>query len=236
MNIVDIIIIILILSFGIVGFKTGFIKQTVFLICTIASFIIAYYLKDYVANFLSYTLPFFKFGGEIEGLTSLNILMYQVIGFCVVFSIVSIVANLLIKVAGLFENILKATIILSIPSKILGFFVGLIEGYVIIFIALFILSQPFVNLKVINNSKLTNKIVNSSPVLSKVVEKTNNAVKDVYHLVKDYTKDNDKDKFNRDSIDIMLDKKIIKVEYVEKLIDKDKLEVKGIDEVLDKYK
>ncbi len=36
-------------------------------------------------------------------------------------------------VTGLVEKILKATVILSIPSKILGIFVGILEMYVYLF-------------------------------------------------------------------------------------------------------
>ena len=155
LGIVDAVIIVLLLFGGVCGFKSGFIKQTVFLIGTILTFIIAYYLKDYLANFLSYNLPFFKFGGAIEGLTSLNIVLYQMIAFLTIQALLGLILGIILKVANFFENVLKATVILSIPSKILGFILGVVEAYVMIFIALFFLSQPAFNITIVKESKLT---------------------------------------------------------------------------------
>lgn len=236
MNIIDAVVIIIILSFMVFGFKNGFFKQAVVLICTVLSFILAYYFKDYLANILSYTLPFFKFSGDFLGLVSLNILIYQMIAFYIMLSIFLAISGLLIKFAKIFERILKATIILSIPSKILGAVVGLIEGYIVSFILLFLLNQPFINLDIINQSKFKDPIVNSSLVLSNVVGKTNDAVTSIYHLIDNYIEDNDKEKFNREAIDIMLDKKIIKVSYVERLIKLNKLNIPKIDKVINKYR
>ena len=48
--------------------------------------------------------------------------------------------------------------------------------------------------------------------------------------------DKDTNKFNRDAIDVMLKHKMVKVDYIEKLIDAGKIKVPGINEVLKKYK
>jgi len=235
MEIIDIIILLVILSFGLTGASNGFFKQTVLTIGTILVFVLSYKLKDYIANFLSYRLPFFNFSGPFEGLTTVNIILYQMISFILVFLVLTSVLVVLLKITGVFEKILKFTVILGIPSKILGFIVGLVEGYVIAFIALFFLNQPAVDLNILDNSKFNEPILTSSPVLSSVVEDTNETVKELYVLVKDYTKDKDAKKFNQNAIDIMLENKIITVEYVETLINKNKLEVTDIGNILDKY-
>lgn len=235
MQIIDIFIILIILSFGATGLKNGFFKQTVLTIGTILVFVLSYKFKDYIANFLSYHLPFFNFAGPFEGLTTINIILYQMVSFILVFLLLTSVLVVLLKVTGVFEKILKFTIVLGIPSKILGFIVGLIEGYVIVFIALFFLSQPAVNIDIINDSELKPVILNSSPVLSNVVKNTNETVKELYVLVKDYAVTENKDSFNENSIDIMLKNKVITVEYVEELIERDKLDI-SINSVLDKYR
>lgn len=235
-GIVDAVIICLVLLFAVTGLKNGFFKQTVLTIGTILVFIVSYYLKDYIANFLSYNLPFFNFSGPFLGLESVNIIMYQMVAFliCVVF--LSAVLVVLLKITKVFEKILTATIILGIPSKILGFIVGLIEGYVIVFIMLFFLSQPAVNISILEESQFMPKIVNSSPVLSNIVSDTSDTIKEMYVLVDEYRKDNNSDKFNKNSIDIMLKNKIISVDYVENLIEKDKIKTKGLEVVLNKYR
>ena len=68
MYLFDIIIIMFLLIFAVVGFKNGFFKQTVKTVGVILIFVFAFYFKDYVADFLSYTLPFIKFKGSIAEL------------------------------------------------------------------------------------------------------------------------------------------------------------------------
>ena len=235
-GIVDAFIIGIILIFGVGGLKNGFFKQTVITIGTILLFVVSYYLKDFVADFLSYNLPFFDFGGDMTGLVSLNIIMYQLIGFILVFVVLSVIFGIIVKITGIFEKILKFTIILGIPSKILGFLLGLVEGYVVVFIALFFLHQPIVDVKVLGESKFMNPILSSSPVLSNVVSDTNDVISEVYVLVDDYLKDKDVHKFNVKSIDTMLKYKVIDVDYMDKLIEKDKINIPGITMVVDKYR
>ena len=77
MEIVDILILLVILSFGLTGASNGFFKQTVLTVGTILVFVLSYKLKDYIANFLSYRFPFFNFSGPFEGLSTVNIILYQ---------------------------------------------------------------------------------------------------------------------------------------------------------------
>lgn len=224
MGIVDILIIIFILSFGILGSKRGFFKQTVTTVGSILVFVLAYYFKDGVANFLTFNLPFFNFKGEILGLTSLNIIMYQLIAFLLMVLIFSGILAVIIKITGIFEKILRLTIVLGIPSKILGFILGLVEGYVITYIILFILMLPILKIDIINNSSFARPILKSSPVISNIVGTTKDTCLSIYDLVNDYSKDKDKDKFNKEAIRIMLSNNMITKSYVEELINKGKLD------------
>lgn len=224
MGIVDILIIIFILSFGVLGSKRGFFKQTVTTVGSILVFVLAYYFKDGVANFLTFNLPFFNFKGEILGLTSLNIIMYQLVAFLLMVLIFSGILAVIIKITGIFEKILRLTIVLGIPSKILGFILGLVEGYVITYIILFILMLPILKIDIINNSSFARPILKSSPVISNIVGTTKDTCLSIYDLVNDYSKDKDKDKFNKEAIRIMLSNNMITKSYVEELINKGKLD------------
>lgn len=224
MGIVDILIIIFILSFGILGSKRGFFKQTVTTVGSILVFVLAYYFKDGVANFLTFNLPFFNFKGEILGLTSLNIIMYQLIAFLLMVLIFSGILAVIIKITGIFEKILRLTIVLGIPSKILGFILGLVEGYVITYIILFILMLPILKIDIIDNASFARPILKSSPVISNIVGTTKDTCLSIYDLVNDYSKDKDKDKFNKEAIRIMLSNNMITKSYVEELINKGKLD------------
>ncbi len=228
MNVVDAIILLLILSFGALGAKRGFFKQTLMTVGTVFIFILAFALKDPVANIISLKLPFWDFKGIASGLTSLNILFYQLIAFLIVLIVLFIVLEILIKIASGIEKLLKWTIVLGIPSKILGFLVGILEGYVIMFIVLFVLSLPFINIKLVNDAKLKPIILNSSPVLTNVVEKTNEAVVDIYKEIDKYD-GKDKTKLNLSIIKLLLKYDIIDKEYLKSLQDAGKFNIAGLD-------
>ncbi len=219
MGFLDILILIVLLSGGIVGAQNGFFKQTVVLIGTIASFILTWVFKDYIANFLSFNLPFFKF----SGLVSLNIFLYQLIAFVLLFCFFIAIVVVLAKMTGIFEKILKMTVVLGIPSKILGFVVGLVEAYVIVFVVLFFVKQPIFDQELVEESKITPVIVNSSPLLSNIVSDMNKSLKEIYIINKDYEDNKDPDVTNKAIIDSLLKHKVISEKYVDKLVKKGKI-------------
>ena len=66
-------------------------------------------------------LPFFNFGGIFKGVTVLNILIYELIAFFVVLAVLFVLLRIFTFFSFMIEKILDLTIILGIPSKILGF-------------------------------------------------------------------------------------------------------------------
>ena len=151
MSVVDIIILIFLALGAVAGFKAGVIKKTVDFIGMFLIVILSFYLKNFVSVFMYENLPFFSFGGLFKGLEVINILLYEVIAFTIVFGLLLLVLRLLLMISGIIERILKATIILSIPSKLLGIVVGAIEMYVYLFIILVIITLPIFNITFINN-------------------------------------------------------------------------------------
>ena len=237
MNILDVVFVLIILTFGVVGLKRGVFKQLVlsvgiFLVC-----IIAWHLKTPISNFLSLHMPFFALSNYSGMVPVLNILFYQTVGFCLVFGALMIIFQVVINATSIFEKVLKATVILAIPSKILGFIVGLIEGYIIVFVIAFFLSQPSIDVDIINNSKLRPQIVNHTFVLSGTVENTYNAMRDIYTLKDKYEKTQEKDyeALSRDSIEVMLKYKIVTPEYLKALKENNRLNIQDIDTVINKY-
>lgn len=237
MNIVDAIIILLVLACGVVGFKRGVLKQLVSTVGFVIVVVVAFYLKNPIAEFLSLNLPFFSFGDAVVNGASFNIILYQLISFILVVIVLESILSILIRVTGIIEKILKFTIILGIPSKILGFIVGIIEGFIIAFLVLFFLRQPGFNLKIFEGSKLTDPILKSTPILSQVAGNFVDTFNDLYELGNDYyEKELDENTLNLNSIDVMLEHKIITPDYVSKLVDANKIKVNGIDSVINKYR
>ena len=150
---VDLIIILVIILCGLIGLKRGFTKELVCFLGFFLVIILSFILKNPVSSFFYEHLPFFKFSGLFKGITSINILLYEVLAFLVVVSILLIILRVIIFATSVFEKLLKLTIILGLPSKILGCIIGLIEGIVWCFIILYIVSLPLFNIKQINNSK-----------------------------------------------------------------------------------
>ena len=236
MNIVDVLIILIILCGAVVGFKRGVFKELVMTVGFLLVFIIAFYLKNPLAEWMSLYLPFFSFGGIVSGVTALNILLYQFIAFIIVFSILMILFNILLTVTGWIEKILKFTIILAIPSKLLGAIVGAIEGYIIAFMVVFLFNQPMLDIGIMNDSKFKDGMLERTPILNKIVEGVEDTITDVYHLIEDNRYNKNENEINKQAINAMLEHKVIDVKYVEKLIDYGKIRIVGIDLVLNQYR
>ncbi len=234
-NIVDIVVVLLIILWGLNGLRRGVIKQGVMTIGTVIMFIIAFFLKNPVAELLSLYLPFFEIEG-ILGSIVINIILYQLIAFLIVVSLLEILLNVLIRASGILEKLLRFTIVLGIPSKILGFILGLLEGFVIAYVALFFLSQPIFKLNLLENSKLTALMLQNIPGLSNVSSGMVDTFTDVYDLQNHYKDSNDSNGYTLDAIQVMLNHKVISVDYLEKLVDRGKVDVKGIDQVINKYR
>ncbi len=238
MNIIDIAIVFLILVMGVIGLKRGFFKQLVMSVGILLIVVIAFLLKDPLASFLSLHLPFFPLS-NVESVSSIfNILFYQFISFILIFGILMIVFNIILWVTNLFEKLLKMTVILAIPSKILGFLLGLVEGYILVFALSFLLTQPALNIDVVQESKLLPMIQSKTPGLSGMMNKTYDSIADIYDLKEIYDEDNEKsyDEFSYKALDIMLENKVVKVDYIEKLDQADKLHIKNAKELIERYK
>lgn len=235
--IVDVIIFLLILSSALLGLKRGFTKE---LVCFLGFFIIiilAFILKNPLSSLMYEYLPFFKFSWIIKGATSLNIILYEIISFFIVLSLLTIIFKVLVFATTIFEKILKITVVLGIPSKILGFVVGILEGIVWSFIILYIINLPFFKTDILKDSKIASSILNKTPILTTMTKDTIKASEEVSKLIDDYkTKNKFDSSFDYKAIDIMLEHKIVKPSSIEKLKEKNKIKVKNIDKLIEKYK
>ena len=236
MNIIDIIIILFLILGAYIGFKQGFTKSLVSFLGILFVAIIAYFLKNPVSEFLMSFCPFFNFGGIIKGVTVLNIAVYEIIAFILVFSILMIALKVLLLATGILETILKFTIILGIPSKILGSIVGIIKHYVIIFFVLYFLSMPnFVDVEFIKNSNYREPILRNTPLLSNVAESTLKVLDEFKGLSDKYTDTENSNEFNLETLDLFLKYKVVTVDTVKKLENNGKIDITGMDRVISKY-
>ena len=224
MNIVDVLIILIIIAGGVSGFKKGFTREFVSFVGIFLVVILSFLLKNPVSSFLYEHLPFFNFGGLFKGITSLNILLYEVIALLIVMSVLIIILKITTMVTKVFETLLKFTIILGIPSKLLGMVVGFVEGFVWVFIGLYILNLPVFNIKEIEESKFKESILQNVPILSSLADDTVKVIEEFTDLKNQYDDTNiDSNEFNLKTLNVFLKYNVITVESVEKLEEKGKL-------------
>lgn len=235
MGILDVIIILLILMFGVVGFKKGIIKESVSLVGIILVFIISYMFKGYIGDWLCKFLPFFEFSGKLEGLVSLNILIYQLVGFFLLFSILYGLYNLIMFFTKILQKIIDITLILTIPSKIAGFFIGLLKGYLIVLVGLLILVIPINSLDIFKDSFLRDLILYKTPIVSSYTKDITSSIKEVRDLV--ILINNEEISLNEANIRLlksMIKYNVVDTHTVEQIIVLDKLDsVKNVENVLD---
>ncbi len=225
-NILDIFIIMMLIMFVIVGFKRGVIKELVSLIGIIIIFILSWSLKNYIGNFLCIIFPFFKFIGPLKDIDSINILVYQGIAFMIVFVILLSLYSISLKISRVIQKIVNMTIILWLPSKILGGIVSLIKGYLIIMIISILLIIPFGNLSIFRESKIMNYMLYETPIISNYTDNFIEPVKQIYDLSNDISNETiTAQEANKRSINIMIKYKITNQSTVNDLIKLKKLNV-----------
>lgn len=228
LNIVDILIILAILLGGLIGLKDGVIKKIVSILGLIAVLVLAFTFKNNLSLFFYDKLPFFNLWGIFKGLQVLNILFYETLAFLLIASLLMLAYKLLLFISKLLEKILKATVILAVPSKLLGLLVGLIEYYILVYIALFIFTLPIFNIEEITESKIAVFIIENTPILSKYTSKTFEIYDEVYTLI-EKREDKTNEELNEEAMILMLEYDIITKETAINLIDKGKVDVNNKD-------
>lgn len=237
MNVVDILIVIFLIFGVLLGFKRGFTKELVKALGFIVVVVLSYLLKNPLSVILYEHLPFFNIG-ILKGVEVLNILVYEIVAFLICVVVFSIALKLLLLATTVFEKILNTTVILGIPSKILGGIIGLLHHFVIAFVVLYILSLTCFDVNVINESQLKDKIINNTPLLSDVIDGSINVINEFVSLKNKY-EDNTISEydFNYQAIDLFLKYDLVKPESIEKLIEKGKIKsFENYEELLNKYK
>ena len=223
MNYVDLIILGLILMGAFVGF--------------IVCIVIAFLMKNPLSAFLYEHLPFFSIGGIFKGIVAINILVYEVLSFFIVLSMLLIILSILKFVTKIFEKILKMTIILGIPSKILGAILGGAKWVVISYAVLFIMALPVFNTNYLKESVICKGVLRYTPILSTIANKSLDVFNEFNDLKNKYKTEKDTNKFNLESLDLLLKYDIIDIDVADSLYEKGKFKtIKNVEIVLDKYR
>lgn len=224
MNVADILILIALALGAVAGFKAGVIKKIADFLGMFIIIILAFYLKNDLSVIMYENLPFFNFGGFIKGIEAVNVLIYEVLAFFIVFIALLFVLKVILLVTGIIEKILKATVILSIPSKLLGILVGAIEMYVYVFLILVILTLPIFKLPYVRESQIGNFMLNNTPILSGISEEMIDIYGNVYKIINEKdTKTNEQ--LNEEVLTLLIDKQVLSKDSAKKLVEQNKIHI-----------
>ena len=225
MSIVDLIILAIIIAYAVKGFVFGIIKEGVSFIGGILVFVAAFYLKNPVSVFMYKHFPFFNLGGALKGISVLNVVIYELIAFLLVASVLAIILYLLVKISNILNKILKLTIILDKPSKMLGMVLGVVEGVVIAFVLVFSMFLFNKTRKYMEDSKISPILLNEMPVLTKYTKSIYKSVDEIIEISEKYEKSKDREKANKEALDVLLKYKVIDKDNAEYLIETEKIDI-----------
>lgn len=236
MALVDLLILTIIIIYVARGFANGAIKELVSFIGGLVVIVIAYFLKNPLSVYLYKHLPFFEFDGIMSGVSVINIIIYEILSFLIVVAVLFIVYRVIISITNLIETILKMTVILAIPSKIIGIVVGFVEGVIVTFIILFMLLQFTYTKKYVDESKYGHIILTSTPILSNITKSVYDSLVEIHKVAEKYKDSTDRNAVNLEAFDIILKYKLIDIENATSLVESGKLKLEGAQAVIDKYK
>jgi len=217
------------------GWKRGFLTEFCSFVGLIVIVVVGWLFKGHLSTIMYKFLPFFKFGGDFEGISSMNILIYELIAFVIIILVLSAVLAIILKATGNLENIFRGTVLLGVPSKIFGGVAGALEAYVVSFVVLCVLSQPYVTFVDIESDKIAKDLLNKTPLLSKAVDDVISSGEEIVLLVKDkniYTQE----QLDYKTLEILLKNGVVSSDSVDYLVSKGKIEIQGSKDLANKYR
>lgn len=225
-SVVDIILIVFILLGLYAGQKKGVIKSLISFVGIVAVVILSYALRYRLVEFFIDKLPFFNFKG-LDGLTSINILIYNVIAFVIIFVLLYSILNIILNLTGFIDTLLKFTIIWEIPSKIGGAIIGFLEMWVFLYLVIMIASSFNVTAEYLKDSKVADIMINHTPIVGTYLRGIPKAASEIYDGIKMYTADNSKtqEEINLYILQLEINYGLITKQKAQELVDIDKVSV-----------
>lgn len=221
--VINIIIVVFVISEVFAGMKKGFFESSIRFVGFIASVIGAYLLKNPISVLLYTHMPFFEFGGLFKGVSALNIIVYELIAFVLVFIFLMILVKIACKVTGIIDRIMSMVFLLGIPNKILGGIVGFVQSLIFLYFVIFAV-KVVGNLVGMEMRPSLADVVMEVPILKDTFGDTLDSLDDITALATEYEDTKDKDEFNNKALEILVEYNIITEENLEILIESGKID------------
>ena len=219
-------VIILFLVMGVYdGYKKGFIESIFKLVGFVVALVLAYMFKDKLSVILYTHLPFIKFGGLFRGVSVINILIYELIAFILIFVVAVLVVDLIVKTSGLVEAIMNIIPLFDFLNGVLGAVVGFLQTIIILFFVIFIFKFGCNLFGFQMQPSLADNVLEID-ILNEKFGSTISSFNEIAALSKSYENSKDKSELNDKSIDILLKYGIISQENLDVLIKNKKIDYK----------
>lgn len=221
---IDIILLVFLALGTYMGYRKGLIKTAVQLIGLIAIIIISYALRTPLTEFMIDNLPFVNFAG-FEGLTALNILVYNVIAFLIIFILLYCLLSIVIALTGFIDTLLKLTVIWVLPSKIGGALLGFIEAWVFLLLVLFVAGSFNVTANYVQDSTVSRVMIDHTPVVGRFLSGVTQSAKEIYAEIKTTSDSKSTQELNLKLLQIQISYRLISKEKAQELVDTGKIDV-----------
>lgn len=223
---IDIVIIAFLILGTYMGWRKGLIKSAVQFIGLVAIVILSYTLRYPLVEAMIDYLPFFSLAG-FEGLTTMSILVYNVVAFLVIFVLLYCLLSIILALTGFVDTLLKFTVIWILPSKIGGAILGFLEAWVFLFLVVFVAGSFNVTANYILDSKVSNVMINHTPVIGSYLSGVTKGATEIYSSIKTLREDETKtdEELNLYILQLEISNGLITKEKAQELVDTDKVSV-----------
>ena len=163
-------------------------------------------------------------------------MFYEVVAFFIIAIVLYIILKAAVLLTNLMQKLFDGNFVISFPNKLAGAALGLIEHFVLVFIALYVLSLPFFDINIVKNSKVRMAILEKTPVLNVYVKGAVKVGSDFWDLAEKYRTKDDLETLNLETLDLLLKYKVTDVDSIDYLVDQNKIQINNIESVLLKYR
>ena len=227
-NPVALIIAIVILAYIILGmydgYKKGFFDYFIKLGGFIVIVVLAYFLKKPLSVFLYTHLPFFKLGGIFEGVSSLNIVIYELIAFIAVFIVLYIIYKVICLVTNVIDKLVNKIPLIGLPNKLLGLGLGFLRAILTLYfvVAVIKIGSNFFGYQMVPSAA---DYITKIPIVKKTFGATIDSLEEITKLAKEYENTQDKEEFDMKVLEILNKYALIDKENIDVLIDEGKIKL-----------
>lgn len=242
MNWFDIILLLVLLAFGFEGFRKGLLREAIDIVGSIIVLYLSFILMNPLGNLFLKWFPIFSIKVMNVKLQSLSVLLYQIFAFVIISLILYGILKIILSVTGIFAKVVSLNGVLAFPTKIIGGLLGIVTGYIALFIILLVFSFPLsTTFKAYRESTVKDYIIDNKIFMTKSVRKVSDSINEVYTLIskmdRDKKREKNSSKYNAEVMNIMLKNKIISIDTVDDLVKKEKINSdKKLEKVLVKYR